>query len=299
MTSQKPTQHADIKRGDAKQAPKTKCRISALAIVSLLLGILILFPRYTALFGFAAVITGVAAQRLIARSPGKLRGHRLATAGIVLGVIGMVFFFAIESLQVRLIRKLPRAWVRPVASFTGMGMAVFGSFRGRLAWVKSDFRTIAMALEAYYQEHNSYPAWAKGEGGANSFAEPYSGAYHIHTFRIWKNENEVGTFYTLTTPLAYMTQYLSDPWADTRGVTYGYYADENGWILYSWGPDTDENEIEDPGDLESDVEQVYRSSISQPSLTLIAGSSSSSHEAYTYDPTNGIISAGDIWRVRQ
>jgi len=176
-------------------------------------------------------------------------------------------------------------------------MAVFGSFGGRFARAKSHLRTIAMALEAYYKDHNSYPAWAKGENGANSFAGPNSGAYHIHTFRIWKNENEVGTFYTLTSPLAYMTQYFSDPWADTMRVTYGYYADENGWILYSWGPDHDENAIEG-SDLEPDVEMVYRSVTSQPSLTLISGTSSSSHEAYTYDVTNGTISPGDIWRIR-
>ena len=99
--------------------------------------------------------------------------------------------------------------------------------------------------------------------------------------------------------MPYLANYFSDPRADTRGVAYGFYAVEHGWILYSWGPDTDENGIENPGDLEPDVEQVYRSSISQPSLTLIAGNSSSSHEAYTYDVTNGTISPGDIWRVRQ
>ncbi len=298
MTSQKPIPDAYTKPGDTEQAAKTKPRISRLAIASLLVAILILFPRYGPLFGFAAVITGGAAWQWIARSPSKLKGHRLATAGMVLGVIGMMCFSEIESLQVELIRKLPRAWVRPVANFTGMGMAVFRSFRGRVSRVKADFRSLSIALEAYYQEHNSYPAWAKGESGANSFAGPNSGAYHIHTFPIWKNENEVGTFYTLTTPLAYMTQYISDPWADTMRVTYGYYADEHGWILYSWGSDTDENAIVGPGDLEPDVEHVYRSSISQPSLTLLAGTSSVSHEAYTYDPTNETISPGDIWQVR-
>ncbi len=299
MTSQKPIQHADTKPGDTEQPAKTKPRISRLAIASLLLAILILFPRYGPLFGVAAVITGGAAWQWIARSPSKLKGHRLATTGLVLGVIGLMCFSVIEDLQVCVIRRLPRAWVRPVANFTGMGMAVFRSFRSRVSRVKADLRSISMALEAYYQEHNSYPAWAKGESGANSFAGPNSGAYYIHTFRIWKNENEAGAFYTLTTPLAYFTKYISDPWADTWGTTYGYYADEHGWILYSWGPDIDENGIGDPGDLEPDVEQVYRSSISQPSLTLIAGSSSSSHEAYTYDVTNGTISPGDLWRVRQ
>jgi hypothetical protein len=83
------------------------------------------------------------------------------------------------------------------------------------------------------------------------------------------------------------------------GTTYGYYADENGFILYSGGPDTDER-LTDSWDLEPDVELLYKSTISHPSLTLLAGTSSLSHEAYTYDPTNGTYtSAGDIWRVKQ
>ena len=62
--------------------------------------------------------------------------------------------------------------------------------------------------------------------------------------------------------------------------------------------DYDENKRES-WDLDPDVEMVYKSSIAQPSYTLMCGASSSSHEAYTYDPTNGTFSAGDIWRVRQ
>ena len=298
MTSQKPIPDPGTRPGNAEQAAKTKPRVSRLAISSLVLGILILFPRYGPLLGIVAIFTGVVARRLIDRSLRKLTGRRLATTGIVLGIVGLVFFPLIEDLQVRLIRKLPRAWVRPVANFTGMGMAVFRSFRGRLYSVREDFHFIARALDAYYADHHSYPAWAKGENGANSFAGPNSGAYYIHTFRIWKNENEVGAFYTLTTPVPYLKQYSSDPWADTRGTTYGYYTDERGWILYSFGPDTDENDM-GFSDLEPDIEQVYRSSISQPSLTLVAGTNSVSHEAYTYDPTNGTISPGDIWRVKQ
>jgi len=159
-------------------------------------------------------------------------------------------------------------------------------------------RSIATSLEAYFVDNMQYPAWAKGDQGANSFAGPHAGAYHIHTFRTWRDDSERGTFYTLTTPVPYLTSYLRDPFASTRGATFGYYCDLNGWILYSWGPDMDENNTYQ-WDLEPDVEKVYCSFYSQPSLTLLAGTSSLSAEAYTYDPTNGIISPGDIYRVKQ
>ena len=100
--------------------------------------------------------------------------------------------------------------------------------------------------------------------------------------------------------MAYLSYYPPDPFASTRRTTYGYYADEKGFILFSWGADWDENKRYS-WDLEPDVEMVYKSTISQPSPTLIAGTSSSpAHEAYTYDPTNGTYnSPGDIWRVKQ
>lgn len=300
MTSQKPTHDAEIKPGDAKQAPKTKRRISGLAIVSLLLGILILFPRYAPIFAIAAIITGAAALFLITQSHRKLRGHIIATAGIVLGIVGILFFPIIFRLEAQVLRSLPPALCRPVARFTGLGMMVYGAVRSKASRVRTDLRTIAMALEAYYRDHNSYPAYATGQAAANSFAGSQAGAYHIHTFRIWRDQSEVGKFATLTTPVGYLSHYLPDPFAWTRGASYGYYSDGTGYILYSWGPDMDER-LNHSWDLEPDVEMVYKSTISQPSPTLLAGTSSSpAHEAYTYDPTNGTYnSPGDIWRVRQ
>lgn len=171
--------------------------------------------------------------------------------------------------------------------------------RAMVARVKGDMRAMATAIEAYYIDaRDNYPCWAKGEKGANRLAGEQAGAYHIHTFRVWSNEAEAKSFWTLTTPVAYLSSYLEDPFADTKEVTFGYYADAKGWILYSWGPDRDENR-RDNWDIEPDVEVIYRSEISQPSNTLIAGTSSApAHEAYTYDPTNGTVSPGDIWRIK-
>jgi len=267
----------------------------------LFLGILILFPLLGILFGIAAVITGAVALIRITASRDKLIGKEMAVCGIILGMLGILLYPFMFSMHGPFISKLPKILVRPVARFTGMGMMLYGDgpgVRSKVSQVKTNLRTIATSLEAYFVDNMRYPAWAKGDQGANSFAGPHAGAYHIRTFRTWRDDSERGTFYTLTTPIPYLPSYLRDPFASTRGATFGYYCDTNGWVLYSWGPDMDENNTYQ-WDLEPDVETVYRSVFSQPSLTLLAGTSSLSGEAYTYEPTNGTISPGDVYRVKQ
>jgi len=73
--------------------------------------------------------------------------------------------------------------------------------------------------------------------------------------------------------------------SEWRGKDLGfrYYSDQNGWILISLGPD---------GDYDIDPEKYYHSSIAQPSFELLC-------IAGTYDPTNGTVSSGDVFRVKQ
>jgi hypothetical protein len=68
--------------------------------------------------------------------------------------------------------------------------------------------------------------------------------------------------------------------------TFAYWAPpEGGWILLSAGPDC-------VFDLDFEtLKGVYVPTSYNPTLELIVG--------YTYDPTNGSESAGDIWRVKQ
>jgi len=70
-----------------------------------------------------------------------------------------------------------------------------------------------------------------------------------------------------------------------RGKYLGfrYYSDPNGWILISPGPDRD---------YDIDPVKYYDSSIAQPSFELLC-------IAGTYDPTNGTVSSGDVFRVKQ
>jgi len=66
-----------------------------LAIVSLILGIFCCFP-----FSIGAIITGVIAQNQINASNGMQRGRELATAGIVLGVLGILMGIAWSLISV-------------------------------------------------------------------------------------------------------------------------------------------------------------------------------------------------------
>ena len=169
--------------------------------------------------------------------------------------------------------------------------------RSKVSRVRSDQRSYATGLESYYIDNNSYPAWTTDSNSSvNNLGNPGAGqADEIHTFRVPAQTTDA--FHTLTTPIAYVTSYFRDPFANTKGATFGYYADANGWILISFGPDTDEGDTP-PGDLDANVETVYKSAISQPSYTLQALSASGG-DSYTYDPTNGTVSPGDVWRVKQ
>jgi hypothetical protein len=71
-----------------------------------------------------------------------------------------------------------------------------------------------------------------------------------------------------------------DPFAPDNGAVDSYYCDGGGWILISAGPD---------GDYDIDPQKLYNSSVPQPSTELLSRS---------YDPTNGTVSDGDIFRVK-
>lgn len=180
--------------------------------------------------------------------------------------------------------------------------------RSKVSRVRSDQRSVATALEAYYVDNNLYPAWA-ATADANGAAAPNltwnvntglskatPPTATLRTFAI--NPRTNSNMQTLTTPIAYMTTFPRDPFMDTKGATFGYYSDPFfvGWIMYSVGPDQDEG----ASDLNKNVETVYNPSISQPSPELNAGPlPPATGDSYTYDPSNGTSSPGDVYRVKQ
>lgn len=152
------------------------------------------------------------------------------------------------------------------------------SIRSAVSRVHSDMRSLAMAIEVYCVDTGTYPAWT---------AEPekrlaFRSSAPLPSFRRY----EKGGVMTLTTPVSFITRYPSDPFhKDGEDRMFSCYApDDLGWILLSAGP----NCVFDM-DFET-LKKVYDPARENPTPELLL---------LTYDPTNGAVSAGDIWRVMQ
>jgi prepilin-type N-terminal cleavage/methylation domain-containing protein len=183
--------------------------------------------------------------------------------------------------------------------------------RSKVSRARSDMRSLATGLESYYIDNNIYPAMTltraqSADEGLYLTSPPTTVG---RTFRLRQLPNS--NINTLTTPVAYITSYFADPFASVRGTTFRYFTDGSGWILGSWGPDTDQATDGDLGWSQGNlavplvgrdgvVETVYDSRIAQPSILLLTGEwTGAGRGAYTYDPTNGSVSEGDVWRVKQ
>jgi hypothetical protein len=154
---------------------------------------------------------------------------------------------------------------------------IFGKKRAiekKVARVKSDMRTIAIALESYVVDWCwGYPP-VKGGGLRILSASP------AFTPSVFEGEKGATWEYPRRT-IRYMEIIPLDPFGKNPGDQYYYYPDSNGFILISRGPDRE---------FETDAEKEYNSAFSQPTPQLLLKA---------YDPTNGIISRGDIFRVKQ
>jgi prepilin-type N-terminal cleavage/methylation domain-containing protein len=175
--------------------------------------------------------------------------------------------------------------------------------RAKVSRVRADLRSLATALESYFIDNNAYPIYTTDDTmSANAQLNLSNDAANMPTFRIRVAGDE---FFTVTTPQSYITSFFNDPFSITRGLAFAYYTDTAGWITWSLGPDSDENNGGNGSDVSSDLgpnnayETVYTSTISQPSNTLVAGENTGAGNSYTYDPTNGTTSEGDVYRVRQ
>lgn len=156
------------------------------------------------------------------------------------------------------------------------------STRSPVSRVRSDMRSLATAIEAYHVDLNAYPASATGEHSVNGARFGHPDFQSVPSFRIARDRE---SFQTITTPMAYITTYPADYFALIKGATFGYCSvainGRAGWILISPGPDRD---------YDIDPARDYDPSVEQPSPRLLA---------LAYDPTNGIVSNGDVWRVKQ
>ena len=151
--------------GDIKAQPSTK------AILSLVFGILGL-TCMCILTGIPAIILGFLARKEIRESKGQKTGNGMAIAGIAMGFISTVI---IPLLLVAI----------SVPNF------LEAQERSKVSRAKSDLRSMATGLEAYYVDNSVYPMCATGEQGANGFLSAGDPAFQVPTFRVWSSSNEV------------------------------------------------------------------------------------------------------------
>ncbi|MEN6625677.1 MAG: hypothetical protein ABFD69_05550 [Candidatus Sumerlaeia bacterium] len=140
-------------------------------------------------------------------------------------------------------------------------------------------RSIQIAIESYYVDNSAYPAFAAGKDGINADLV-LCPAYDQPTFMTRTPERP--GLYTLTTPIQYMSAYPTDRFL-LAGASYAYStcgSHDQSWILYSPGPD---------GIYEIVPREDYDPTKPVPSISLINK---------TYDPTNGGMSAGDIYKYK-
>jgi prepilin-type N-terminal cleavage/methylation domain-containing protein len=193
--------------------------------------------------------------------------------------------------------------------------------RSKVSRVRSDQRTLATALEAYYVDYNLYPAQSSstGTGGMGiNRALANNGAGNtlliMPSFRIKRNAGD--QIMTLTTPVAYISSFFPDPFADTKGAIFAYSIARYGlgWILWSFGPDADEavpqstanQMIACGGDVKVHQQETGTSPFNFPYVsesyyngTGMGTVPSPLLVGVTYDPTNGTTSNGDVWKIKQ
>ena len=92
--------------------------------------------------------------------------------------------------------------------------------RSKVSRVRTDHRSLATAIEAYYVDNNSYPA-STGPSSDSAYAFLNDSTLTVRTFKI-RNTTD-NDFNTITTPIAYITSLFPDPFANERGMTFPYW----------------------------------------------------------------------------
>lgn len=147
----------------------------------------------------------------------------------------------------------------------------WASVRSQVARTRADMRVFAAALDSYHVEHGTFPI---------STTVQSSGA-------MWKSDSPMPTFsspFGLTTPVAYITTLIPDPFRYLKEErTYSYYRwNDNAFILIGAGPNCFfDIKPDDLSALKPGANGVLPEKLIQ----------------YRYDSTNGVISAGDIYMV--
>ncbi len=136
--------------------------------------------------------------------------------------------------------------------------------RGMTSRVQAEQRMLASALESFFIDNNTYPLPLVGD--------------RIDCAGIKIGRTPQGRYVRLTTPVAYISRIPADPF-DFAGKAYRYFGNGNAWyILVSNGPD-----------MKPDFDvTTYNPDEGVGRDQLLP---------FTYHPSNGLSSAGDIFHA--
>lgn len=203
--------------------------------------------------------------------------------------------------------------------------------RSKVSRIQADQRSLATALASYYVDNDGYPfavvaGWSD-EKLSNNLREPFAlakaiapppGAREPASGTRWLNErrptfaisveryDKPGGFSSLTTPISYITSYFGDPFSPQQALTFSYLPDGPGFILASFPVRA--NGSADPerhGDLSQTLFEQFIARKPAPfdgeevakSKQFLRVGARRTGGAFTYDPTNGTVSNGSVYRI--
>ncbi len=165
--------------------------------------------------------------------------------------------------------------------------------RAKVARAESDMKSVTTALESFFIDNNSYPPMdtdrirmRRQYKGCDSAP---CGCAVVDIAHIMIGTSGDRRIY-LTTPVAYISSLPSDPFRMDCGYGYG----SNGqsyYILSSWGPDTQDSngeELDERDYTGARLTDLNKAAVRKSQFTMAQ---------LVYNPSNGISSEGDIFRV--
>ena len=193
--------------------------------------------------------------------------------------------------------------------------------RSKVSRVKSDQRSSSIALESFHIDHNWYPpdgfwlmnAWGQGPGAmpwvdvnclpwfAPATIQQVDVAIKRGSPNFWRFDNSM----FLTTPVAYMNSIPNDPFIEKLTWWAGSFLYTNWYDRWKYG--LTKNPNEQPVTLDGisngytaiDGKRTFRWCLGSLGPDCIANDHMSPPipSFMQYDPSNGTISKGDIFRV--
>ncbi len=150
---------------------------------------------------------------------------------------------------------------------------------------RADLRSLSTGLEAYFTDHQAYPAWS-ADPDENVYGPLVKNEPAFRGQPTFMSQSGTRRIQIVTSPVAYITEYFSDAFAPHPEAPFSYWVTEkgDGWIAWSPGPDRDY-------DLSiHNIAKAYDGPTTRSSSLLVE---------LTFDPTNGMESSGDFCRFKQ